>query len=73
GRGNYPEIRRLLEGIVDVEPDFAMKRAVYAQILLELGDVEGARGALRKAAALDPQNPDVLGVREAFRTRGLAE
>ncbi|HET9300005.1 MAG TPA: hypothetical protein VFO11_08670 [Candidatus Polarisedimenticolaceae bacterium] len=73
GRGNYPEIRRLLEGILDVEPDFAMKRAVYAQILLELGDVEGARVALRKAAALDPQNLDVGGVRDAFRERGLPE
>lgn len=73
GRENYPEIRRLLEGIVDVEPDFAMKRAVYAQILLELGDLDGARAALRKAEALDPRNPDVLGVKEALRGRGIAE
>ncbi len=73
GRGTYPEIRRLLEGIVEVEPDFAVKRAVYAQILLELGDVEGARVAFRKAAALDPQNPDVLGVKEALRARGIEE
>jgi hypothetical protein len=57
GSPRLPEVRRELERIQDLRPDFATKHSAYALVLLEMGDVAGARRELERAARLDPNDP----------------
>jgi Flp pilus assembly protein TadD len=54
-RGAYREALPLLTEVVDREPDNAFEHFYYAVALAATGHREEARGAAKKAVALDPR------------------
>lgn len=70
---NLPEARRLAEQAVALQPT-AWRLAVLASLAERSGDLETARAALRRAMALEPNNPKYRDMYEALaRTPSTAQ
>jgi tetratricopeptide (TPR) repeat protein len=63
--GDYENATKLLDFEARAEPDSNRRIALYRELAHaradRLGDVEGAIVALKRALALEPSNPDVMG------------
>lgn len=58
-RGRYAEARDALVKAVRLEAELAPAQRILGQILLALGDLEGALAALRRAVAIEPRDRSV--------------
>jgi len=64
---DYQRMLRLMQQIMPLYPDFAMKHSAYAQLLLETGQKAKYEQELAKALALDPTDPGAVGLSTRFK------
>lgn len=61
GAGDYASAERQLLSVVQLAPEFAAGHGNLGVLRRRRGDTEGAFDAYRKALALDPRDPSILG------------
>jgi tetratricopeptide (TPR) repeat protein len=68
GRGDYAHAESEFEAVVRLAPEFAAAHGNLGVVKRRLGDVPGALDAYRRALALEPRNPAILGNLSALYT-----
>ena len=60
------ESERILRALKDTNPDFAPGLAAYAALLHRMGEVRKAEETISEALKLDPENAEILALRDTF-------
>lgn len=71
--GNYSLAENLTAQALSIQPNFTLALVTRASVLMNLGNMTGARDALDKAVALDPEDATVLTTMASYKQQTGAD